>query len=72
MKKHIKNKEPGINNSQLSQSSVLLSPKAFKRVLVIWVAVFITISSLHQMKPSIYADAISKQRPSNSKEMQAP
>ena len=71
MKNHIKTKKPEIKNSGLLKASIVSSPRVAKRAVIIWVAVYISIHSMHQMRPSVHAEAISKQTPSNSKELQA-
>jgi len=71
MKKQIKTKESETKNSGLSQSSILASLRAVKRVLIILVAVYIAINGLFQTRPSLLAEVISQQTTSNSKKLQA-
>lgn len=72
MKNHIKTEESKTKNSGLSQPSISASPRVAKRVLIIWVTIYIAITGFFRMRTSLCAEAMSQQTPSNSKELQAP
>ena len=72
MKNHIKTEESKTKNSGLSQPSISASPRVAKRVLIIWVTIYIAITGFFRMRTSLCAEGMSQQTPSNSKELQAP